>query len=522
VTLPSFARDRLRRSPAAWLPALAICAVTAWVFAVFNDNFLHRDFAYDESYFVWGGWCINKGLVPYRDFLEFKPPLLFLTHALALKLYGYAAFQYRWFFLWFPMVSVLALQAALISRGADKLATLALGLAIVELWVNPKLHDTALSDSESVGLAYYYLGVACLLARTRFGDRLKAPGAALLLACALSKEPFLVSSATTGVCCFLADANPSTLRRDALRFGKLAGLGIGVLIAALCLWMIPTGAMTAYVGTFMKYVRLYRDPARSYCVALGRVHPTTPMHDLLLQGRQALVDYINLTTLGYLIPFALVWIVFTARRSLLLLAGTVVTMALAFYSVTASNCQWMHYYLLSQNGMFFAFVMGLDSMTGQLRHRLARRFVGAGLLVSAVVACWPRYEVERQYMGTRSFHNPYRELVTGSLEVVAKNTTPADRVFTTGPPLLYPQSDRIGATRESNFVDEDLAFYDGDNDVERLSGIRAQLEQNMPKVFMTDPENAPRKVRHRRALIDPFLTAHKYVEVRPNVWLRPY
>jgi hypothetical protein len=181
----------------------------------------------------------------------------------------------------------------------------------------------------------------------------------------------------------------------------------------------------------------------------------------------------------------------------------------------------MHYYMLSENGLFFALVIGLDAAAHQLRPRLARRIVSTALLASAVIACWPRYDVERHYMGTRTFKDPYRELVPGSLETIANHTTPADRVFTTGPPLLYPQSDHASATKESTFVDEGLAFFDGANDVERLSGIRAELEQNPPKVFVTDPENGHRKVRHDRALIQPFLSAHKYKQVRPNVWLRP-
>jgi hypothetical protein len=519
---PSFLRDRWRRPPLAWLPLLVTLAVTAWVLFVFNDDYLHRDFAYDEAYFTWGGWCILKGLAPYKDFLEFKPPILFLTHALALKLYGFSAFQYRWFFLWFPMASVLTLQASLVSRGVDKLAALALGLAIVQLWLTPQFHDTSLSDSESVGLAYYFLGVGLLLARTRFGDRLKAPGAAALAACALSKEPFLLSSLMTWACCFLIDARPATLRRDLVRYVKVTGLGVGVLVAALCLYMIPTGSMRAYVTTFLQYMKLYRDPLQSYCVVLGRVHPTTPLNDFLKAIDQGVREFFNVDMLGYLIPLAVVAVVFTARRSPLLLAALFVTLVLALYSVTASNCQWMHYYMLSFNGLFLLLAVGLDSMTAVVRSHRLRRAIGVVLLATSVVACWPRYELDSKLVGTRSFKNFYRELVPGSFEVIGQNTTPADRIFTTGPPLIYPQMDRISAARESTYVDEGLGFYDGKTDEEKLSGIRAELERNMPKVFITDPELAPRKVRHDRALLRPFLTAHKYVEVRPNIWLRPY
>ena len=392
----------------------------------------------------------------------------------------------------------------------------------MQLWVNTQFHDTSLSDSESVGLAYYLLGVALTLARTRFGHRLKAPGAACLAACALSKEPFLFSALMTWACCFLVDARRETFRRDALRYLKITGLGVTVLVAGLCLYMVPTGAMRAYITTFLQYMRLYRDPLQSYCVVLGRVHPTTPLNDLLRAIDQGVHEYFNLKTLGYLIPFAVVAVVCTARRSWLLLAALVVTLVLALYSVTASNCQWPHYYMLSFNGLFFGLIVGVDSMTAVVRSRRARRLVGVVLLVSVAVVSWPRYQVERLSFGTRTFRNFYRELVAGSFEVIAQHTTPADRIFTTGPPLIYPQTDRLSATRESTYVDEGLGFYDGKTDEEKLSGIRAELERNMPKVFITDPENANRKVRHDRALIHPFLTEHKYTEVRPNIWLRPY
>jgi len=48
-------RDALHRPLVRWITLAIVALVTAWVFAVFNDNFLHRDVAYDESYFVWGG-----------------------------------------------------------------------------------------------------------------------------------------------------------------------------------------------------------------------------------------------------------------------------------------------------------------------------------------------------------------------------------------------------------------------------------------------------------------------------------
>ena len=57
---------------------LALAATTA-AFLLLNKKLTNNGLGYDEEFFLWGGWCIRKGLVPYRDFIEFKPPMVFMT-----------------------------------------------------------------------------------------------------------------------------------------------------------------------------------------------------------------------------------------------------------------------------------------------------------------------------------------------------------------------------------------------------------------------------------------------------------
>jgi hypothetical protein len=500
--------------------ALTVAVVVA-VFRLLDDQFLHNGMSYDEPYFFWGGWCITKGLVPYRDFIEFKPPLVFLTHALALALYGFKAFQFRWFFLWFPLASLVALHVALLTRRIDRLSALALILAIVQLWVNPRFHDIALSDSESIGLTYYFLGLACLIAKGRAQHWLKALGGGFLFCAVQSKEPFLPCVAVTWLGCFLITERRSTLRQDALAYLKVTGLGAGVVLFALCVYMIPTGAMKHYLAMVGGYFRFYRDPMQSYCVVLGRFHPTTPFNDLLKQFQKARSDFLNLDILGYLVPLAVAFFVFVARRSWILLATGFVGFVFALYAVAATNCQWIHYYNMSMSGLFFALILGIDSMQPYLKEPVIRRFVGVTLLASVLVPLAPRIEAEAHRFGTRQFADAYREPVPGVLAAIAQHTQPSDRIFTTGIPSLYVQADRISAVRESTIIDEGLGFYSGRTDEEKLSGVRAELERNQPKIMVLDPENARRKVRHYRALLEPFLTAHHYTKLSEYIWIRP-
>src|SRR5580704_6940030 len=154
-------QDTLERLGREWKPALAtlVClAIPSYVFLVLSDGMTHGGIGYDENFFLWGGWCITKGLRPYADFIEFKPPFTFLTHALALKLFGFDGFRYRLFFVYLHLLALGAAELSLLSRGADKVLSTLFLIGYVALFANTRFHDTALTDTESIGLAYYLLG----------------------------------------------------------------------------------------------------------------------------------------------------------------------------------------------------------------------------------------------------------------------------------------------------------------------------------------------------------------------------
>jgi hypothetical protein len=520
VLLSGARRAVTRPSREILLTTISIGLVIA-VFWLLDNQFLFEGIGYDESHFVWGGWCILKGLIPYRDFLEFKPPLTFLTHALALALHGYRDFQFRWFFLYFPLSSLIALYFALLSRGIDRVCLLALILGISQLWVNHQFHDSALSDPESIGLTFYFFGLACLLAKSRFGDKLKAVGAGLLVLCAQSKEPFLPTVFFTWIGCFLLDSERATLREDAKRYLKVTAAGAGVAVAALCLYLVPTGGMTHYFRMVAGYARIYRDPQHSYCVLAGRFQATTPLNDLWLQFQRARTEFLNVSTLGYLFPFVAIFLVFVPRRSVLLAVTGFFAVAAGVWSVTASNCQWMHYYNMPMAGLFFAAIVGLDSMRRRLTFPSVHRTVGWVLLPTVLVAVWPAIEREIDRKEPGFFANAYHEAVPGALKFIAEHTGPEDRILTTGSPALYVQANRRSALRESALVDPAIHFYPGNTDEERLSGLRAQLERNMPKVVTLDALYEDRRTTHYRVVFMPFLKEHGYKQAADRIWLRP-
>jgi len=498
-------------------------AFVIWAFKLLNNEHLYAELGFDEQYFVWTGWCVLKGLIPYRDFSEWKGPMVFVTHAVALALHGFRDLKFRWFFLYFPLSSLFAFYAAMLSRKIDKACALALLLLMMHLFIGRQFHDTALSDSESIGFTYYFFGVACLIARTRFGDKLKAVGVGLLVCCPFSKEPYLPSAVLTWVTCFFLDAEKENLGKQARRYFKLSLIGGGTVIALLALYLVPTGGATWYFRVLRGHTLNYKDPQHSYCAQYGRFTPTgSTASDLSVQWEQVRTDFLNLKVLGYLLPLASLFFLFVPRRSLRLFLTALLAFAGGLWATTASKCAWGHYYVMAMPALFFAMFVGIDAMTRRIASVCSQRLVGWVLCLGALVALAPRLDAEMSLHDKRPSPDAYVVAVPGVLDYLAKNTKPGDRIWTTGPPGIYVQADRVSATRESGHADAVLYTYGGNSDEERLARLKVQLEKYMPKVVILDPTYEFSRPKHMSMLVMPFLQSHGYKKDTDRLWRRPY
>ena len=491
------------------------------LFYILNDRIMKSGLGYDEQLFAWGGWSITRGLRPYIDFLEFKPPMVFITYAMAIWAFGEKNIDFRIFFSLFAALSVFALHVSLLSRRMNRAVSTALICALVFAWVNPSYHDNALGDAESIGLAFYFLGVAALIANApKYREYLQAIGGFFLACAVFSKEPYAGAVAGTWVSLFLLNHGTAGFRKNAIRYIRYTGIGVATLLLALCAYMIPTGSMTAYIHMVAGYAALYRNPSTSICVVFGRWTPSTPLHELKAQAKYIHEQFLNTATIGYLTPFFVASVVFLWRQSRILFAAAAVTALLALYSVTATNCQWPHYYNMALSGMFLFFVMGADRMSAELLHTstLIRGYVGAMLV--AVIAMYSSPRVRSELHDWPYHFHPMWVPVPGVLEFVAANSSPGDRILTTGPPLIYMYSHRDGAVREI-ILDEFLMLYPGNTDAERVRGLREELVKNRPKIVILDPMFDERKRRHMEALFVPFFRDFGYQKVGDYYYVRP-
>jgi hypothetical protein len=402
----------------------------------------------------------------------------------------------------------------LLRRGVNRWLALATVVGITALFVNGAWHDNALSDSESIGLSYYLLGLSFCLWEGRHLKVTTAIGGFLLACAVMSKEPYLLVVAPTWLALFLMRTDPVTVGRKL--FARYSLFGIGALAVALSLYMIPTGAMKAYIQMVARYAAIHRDPKTSICAFYGNAEPRTVLGTLDIWGRV----FVNDRVLGHLLPLGVPGLVMVYRRSKLLFGLALLICVAGLKASTVGNCPWRHYYTMAISGIAFALVAGVDTVSKALRS--AGSSLGTSFGVAAVVVAG--FHVSPDIARLRKEHHERATLgepQDGLLKFIAENTTKTDRIFTSGNPMLYVQTDRLSAVRESSFGDELLASYPGKTDEEKLRPIFDELARNKPKVVFLDPEYEDKRVRFNKAMLMPFLDQFHYKKIGDRLYLRP-
>ncbi len=495
-----------RRWPFGWLALL----VTGEI--VLAQRQLYEGLGFDESYFLFEGWAVNHHLVPYRDFTEFKPPLVFWLNGLAQRLFGVSNGHYRWMFVLMLVLSTALLLVSLCQRGVMRpvafLAAAAIGYAVLA----PHLHDAGLDDSETIGIELFIFGLAALLWRGRGLHVATGLGGALLGMTVLSKEPYAPVVLATWVTFGFVARDDRVL--DWRRYARLTTLGVAAVAVPVVLYLLFTGAIPFYVRQTHIYF--------AYAKQIGCEHPRS-LSALFAQAWPRLAEKILIrdmfeSSVPLMAAFAILpgW-GFAAR------IGLVLAVLGGWYAVTVGGCYFPHYFVMGLSGLFVWLVLGAVILSRHLDGAPpdVRRWAGWALVAGAVVQMAPIVGVT-----ARSLRLPHpRELSTSVppsvLSYVKQKTKPGDYVLTDGGPEFYVLTGRRPPSRQVTFLDELIDMTAGNTDEERLSSVRKDLQAHPPKVVYLSPDFASRKVRTRHALLEPFLAAQNYTQVPAGVYVHP-
>jgi hypothetical protein len=505
----SAARRAASSTSVSFSSASALVAL-AWIWRTLTRGLVSGSIGYDEVYFVWTGWALNRGFVPYRDFIEYKPPMVFIMNALGLRFFGLEYHGYRWIFVLLTWFATSALFLALCRRGVDRVVAFLVATIILFAIASPPLHDSSLNDAETIGLSFYVLGLAGLLWKASTPGRSDAVGAAFMALSVLSKEPFVFAVvATWATFGFLAIERGDTWRG----YLKSTFLGVATIVAPVLAYLLITRALHPYVVLMQQYLQ--------YTKRIGCLRPQS-VGELVEQAWPRLRDGLLISDIAFVgLPLAIAMLVLPGPK---LMARVFAALAIlgGFYAVTMGGCYFRHYFTMGMSGLFLWMTLGavvLGRFLSSGSHRL-RRWIHASLMALALFHFGPRIKAERAAVYP-AIQWDTMSVPQAVLDYVEQHTLPDDYIFSDGSPGFYMITGRLPAAKEGYYVDEIIDSYPGNSDVEKFAFIRDQLVAHMPKIVYLSAENVSRKQRTRAALLTPFLQEFNYREVAPSIYLRP-
>jgi hypothetical protein len=497
--------------------------VLAWL-SVFHHvlgvKYRFAQIAYDEHYFLNEGWSVWKGQIPYRDFQEFKPPVIFFVHALGLELFGLEGLGYRKLLSLLSLAGFLALTVALLSRRIHRSWVVAALMLMIHHFYDDRLHNAVINDAETLALDFFMLGTGVLLTRTKWERTQQVLGGALLSLSPLSKEPMAFVVVAAWLSLLLLHRSESGRKGSAPRFALFTIAGVAGVLATWLGYMLVTDSLSWYI----LQLKLSFAYTENYAYQL-RWASRTPKYGAFAQALGKIVmRYVNPSHLAVFIPFFIPLAMRWERRRIVGL-GALATFGASLYAVSIGHGFAHRYFIMAMAGTFFCVVLGVIALDALSKSRrpspvVANRVLAAYLGL-ALVMTLPRFGAECAKYS--SYEAPPPPVPQSDIDFVHAHTKPGDKIWTTDDPLLYVYSDRESAFLGGIVLDEIIEYYPGNTDEERLAIVREGLEKNRPKlVVFGDSQVGPRrKQRYTQALVMPFLRDGGYIRLNERFYVRP-
>ncbi len=478
-------------------------------------KYYHSEPLFDEQGALWTGWNVLQGNIPYKDFFEIKPPMLFLLNAVGLGLFGLD--HYRLIFGILIMLSVLALFGVQRRLGITPWLAGAVTLHYVFIIHYPGFHDNSVDDPETIGLAFSILGLACALwpgpqSRSTF---LSSAAGFLLGLAVLTKEPFLWSALTVMAVVFFYYGQ--TARH--LAFSRLLGIAAGGagLAAAFVIYLIINDAWTGY----MNHLSFSLQYQKWYALSLGIVAPGTWWQVLLSDIGQLHGRYYNLALLFSLFPFyvAFFWKYRLTPLSLSALAG----IGLGAYAVSMGHCFFNHYFLLGTLTLLIPAIFGGQAISAWLERPDMKKWMFRATAAMVLLFAGLQNALPIQTDLGVTYVKARLEVPQIIRETVELHSAPGDYILVTGYPILYVLLNRKHAFNAAGLMLDNCAGFFNHGDVEKtLAENRRELESKQPKViYIAEGYWGDQQRWYVEKLIMPFIAAYKYQKVNDSLYYLP-
>lgn len=504
--------------PRHWtVPALFLGVLVAFTFLLARARFF-APISFDEEGFLFTGWLVHKGYVPYRDFFEAKPPVIFFANALGVALFGLKGFLFRIIPTVVAIPSIFMIYVAMIKRRiAPWLA--ALLTAQIALWLlGSDFHDTGLNDSETYGLAFTLLGFSF----TSLSDRFKATAGRVAMQLAggicfglavLSKELFVFSVIPAWL---LAARSPEEAKWEwrRLLFSALGGLIVGL---SFITYLVTTSAFFRYLDL----LQFYRNFADRYCIDVGRFPKVSGLAVIPPSWAMLHDQLYNVNHLAFVMCLGFALLVLLARRRAangrwVDVSIAIIAVLLGMVAVSIGHCFWRHYFLMGMIGLVLFSVLGAEALSSYLVGKQQRTSVAVAIALLGLLVFVAREPARAAFtFNVASDSTP--EIAPIVVETIEKHSKPGDYILVTETPLVYVVMNRKSSLPIAFFLDDILPY----DPTLQIDSLREKLEARLPKVFYMGNKYYARQTTYRLLLFEPLLAEHDYVKVSEGLWYLP-
>jgi hypothetical protein len=499
---------------------LLLCALGVFVYLGARSRFF-APINFDEEIYIWSGWIIKNGGVPYRDLFQPKPPVIFFANALGLALFGLKGFLFRIVPTIVALLSIILFYGAMIKRRVVPWLAVLL-TAQVALWLlGGDFHDTGLNDSETYGFAFTILGFSL----GSIASSTQAPSGRVTLQglsgicfglAVLSKELFVFSV----IPAWLLSARRGDEGKWDRRHLLYSAAGGGLVAMSFVAYLVTHSAFDRYLAV----LRFARTFANNYCVDIGQFPRVSGLSVLLPCWRMLQGQLYNFGHLAFVLPLwvsSLPFLLRTGKMARLKQVGLAgAAIVLGMIAVSIGYCFWRHYFLMGTTGLLLLSVIGAETLSNFLSGRGARAsalaFVGLAALFLFVA------KRPTEVMLAQQHYNPqivsWDPIVT---ETIEQHSQPGDYLLATEGPLIYVVMNRKHPIPVGGFTDEILPYMATENSMLRMDSLRDELEKHLPKVCYFAGQLRPRQKMWHELLYDPLIKKYHYVQVNDRLWYLP-
>jgi hypothetical protein len=473
---------------------------------VFSLKFISSDFGVDERIFIWTGYNILHGEIPYRDFLILKPIMIFFTNTLGLLIFGVG--NCKIFPLLIVITSIISLYLSLKKLGVKDILSFLLTLHYVFIIFYSGFHIT-LNDTETYGLSFVIIGLSLLFwnyqnEKVKKYDLTKFFAGMFFVFSIMSKEPFIFAVFSILIPAFLFAKS----RRQKYYLTHFTFLFIGgvITVTSISLYLHFNHALIDYINlekSLFVYAKTYSSQPDTLSYALFKLNQ----------------DYYNPKILSMLIPFFLLFFLKYKINYFSTLA--IVGVIFGAYGISIGHNYWNHNNLIGTASLLVPAIFGalyLSQTYQEFFH--IRKFIT--IIIFIIFYTYPLYlitsgvvnDIKTKYIKPNIY--PDKKITN----LINRYSSKGDYILLKDDPFPYVLWDRKHSLKRSVMIDRLIVLYEGNTEEEKLTNIKIQIESKLPKIIYIPPSViSSQQTKHLDYIVNPLIREHKYTQIYPDLFV---